>query len=410
MKNIPTFIDLFSGCGGLSLGFLKSGWKGIFAIEHSKEAFLTYKINLVESGRFNYEWPEFLSKKEHNIEDLITNYANDLKKLENKIDLIIGGPPCQGFSHAGKRNPNDPRNKMTEQYIKIVNIIKPKFLVIENVKGYNTTFRKNPDDIPYSKIVQQKLEETGYITKFNILKCAEWGVPQIRPRFILIATRKDLNFNWDPFNDLNKHRISFLIKRNLDPNQYQTVLQAIGDLETKGKKLIYCNDSSIKNYQQIKYEQPNKLSKFQALMRMDVSCNQEPNSLRLPKHRPYIIERFKKILNECPKGKCLTQELFEKYGMKKHSLIPLCPFKPAPTLTTLPDDYLHYSEPRILTVREMARLQSFPDWFEFLGSYTTGGQQRKNSCPRYTQVGNAVPPLFSEALGELIMRAINIIN
>lgn len=413
MKYFPTFIDLFAGCGGLSLGFLKAGWKGIFAIERSTEAFLTYKTNLIESDRFHYEWPKFLPKTEHHIENLIDNHTNDLKKLENKIDLIVGGPPCQGFSHAGNRNPKDPRNKMTEQYINIVNIIKPKFLVIENVKGFNTSFKKivkSQKNLPYSHIVQRKLEKAGYITKFHILKCAEWGVPQIRPRFILIAIRKDLNFNWDPFNDLNQHKISFLTERNLNPDQYQTTIQAISDLEIKSKKLIDCNDNSIKNFQQIQYKQPKKLSAFQTLMRENIQSNQAPNSLRLPKHRPYIIERFQNILNECPKGNGLTPQLREKYGMKKHSLTPLCPFKPSPTITTLPDDYLHYSEPRILTVREMARLQSFPDWFEFLGQYTTGGKQRKNSCPRYTQVGNAVPPLLSEALGELIMRAIKRMN
>lgn len=413
MQHPPTFIDLFSGCGGLSLGFLNAGWKGLFAIERSEEAFLTYKTNLIENNRFNYEWPNFLPKTEHNIEDLIDNYTNKLKELENKIDLIVGGPPCQGFSHAGNRNPKDPRNKMTEQYINIVNLIKPKFLVIENVKGFNTSFKKtikkHPSS-PYSQTVQRKLKKAGYITEFRILKCVDWGVPQIRPRFILIATRKDLNLSWNPFDDLNHNKISFLTQRNLDPNLPQTTIQAISDLEVKNKKLIDCNDSSVKNFQQIQYKKPKKLSAFQTLMRKDMPNNQAPDSLRLPKHKPHITERFQRILDECPKGNGLSPQLRENYGIKKHSITPLCPNKPAPTITTLPDDYLHYSEARILTVREMARLQSFPDWFEFLGLYTTGGKRRKNSCPRYTQVGNAVPPLFGEALGELIMRAIKQIN
>ncbi|MDC0664367.1 DNA cytosine methyltransferase [Marinobacter sp. SS21] len=130
-----------------------------------------------------------------------------------------------------------------------------------------------------------------------------------------------------------------------------------------------------------------------------------PNSLRLPRHRPQVTERFERILRECPKGKCLTQEQRDRYGIKKHSITPLCPDRPSATMTTLPDDYLHYCEPRILTVREMARIQSFPDWFEFLGQYTTGGSFRTKSCPRYTQVGNAVPPLLGEALGELVIGA-----
>jgi DNA (cytosine-5)-methyltransferase 1 len=91
-----------------------------------------------------------------------------------------------------------------------------------------------------------------------------------------------------------------------------------------------------------------------------------------------------------------------RFGIKKHSVVPLHPHRPSHTLTTLPDDFIHYSEPRILTVRECARLQSFPDWYAFKGKYTTGGHRRKRECPRYTQVGNAVPPLVAELLGNIV--------
>jgi len=93
--------------------------------------------------------------------------------------------------------------------------------------------------------------------------------------------------------------------------------------------------------------------------------------------------------------------------MLKHRTLPMSPIMPAPTLTTLPDDVLHYSEPRILTVREYARLQSFPDWFQFKGKYTTGGDRRKKDCPRYTQVGNAVPPLLAEGVAHALMTILN---
>jgi DNA (cytosine-5)-methyltransferase 1 len=89
----------------------------------------------------------------------------------------------------------------------------------------------------------------------------------------------------------------------------------------------------------------------------------------------------------------------EQYGLKKHRIYPMSGSEPAPTITTLPDDVLHYSEPRILTVRESARLQSFPDWFQFRGKFTTGGVLRTKECPRYTQVGNAVPPYLARAIG-----------
>jgi DNA (cytosine-5)-methyltransferase 1 len=127
-----------------------------------------------------------------------------------------------------------------------------------------------------------------------------------------------------------------------------------------------------------------------------------PNSLRLANHRDEIRERFAKILATCRRGVQLSNADRKRIGIKKHCTVPLDPSKPSHTLTTLPDDILHYSEPRILTVREYARLQSFPDWYEFNGKYTTGGELRIRECPRYTQVGNAVPPFLAECLGVLL--------
>src|SRR5690606_34855939 len=104
-------------------------------------------------------------------------------------------------------------------------------------------------------------------------------------------------------------------------------------------------------------------------------------------------------LKECPRGVRMNEAHREQYSTRKHRIHPMDAWEPAPTITTLPDDVLHYSEPRILTVRESARLQSFPDWFQFRGKFTTGGDRRTKECPRYTQVGNAVPPLLARAIG-----------
>jgi DNA (cytosine-5)-methyltransferase 1 len=131
-----------------------------------------------------------------------------------------------------------------------------------------------------------------------------------------------------------------------------------------------------------------------------------PNSLRLPKHKGATSSRFALIRSTSSDGKNLSREQREALGLRKHTIIPLAADQPSSTVTTLPDDMIHYAEPRILTVREMARLQSFPDWFEFHGKYTTGGAQRKFDCPRYTQVGNAVPPLLAEALGQAMKTAL----
>ena len=138
------------------------------------------------------------------------------------------------------------------------------------------------------------------------------------------------------------------------------------------------------------------------------------DSMRLAHHREDVRDRFQEILAVTAttgrRGVNLSSEDRERFGMLKLRTVPMSPTQPAPTLTTLPDDILHYSDPRILTVREYARLQSFPDWFTFHGKYTTGGNRRKVECPRYTQVGNAVPPLLAQAIGAGILGAWKSLN
>ncbi|MCG9738765.1 DNA cytosine methyltransferase [Shewanella insulae] len=399
-----TYIDLFAGCGGLSLGLVNAGWKGVFAIEKSKDAFATLKHNLVDRG--HYAWPSWLPQQEHGIEELLSKHKSELKALSGSVDLIAGGPPCQGFSPAGRRNPDDPRNKMAEHYVEVVKLVKPKYLLLENVKGFNSPFEKEKGKgaIPYSQIVKQRLESLGYRVFFEVIKSSQWGVPQLRPRFILIAIREDIfqEAPIDPFEELHRSRPDFLQRKGLSSTKPITVREAISDLEHKGKTLVDATDSPIKGFKQVSYKQPKHLNNYLALMRDGVSEVDSPCGLRIPRHSEVVVERFKRILKECPKGTSLSKERREAYGTKKHALTPLDGESPSATVTTLPDDILHYSEPRILTVREMARLQSFPDYYAFKGPYTTGGALRKQSCPKYTQVGNAVPPLLGEALGTML--------
>jgi len=406
MPNPPTFIDLFAGCGGLSLGLLQAGWKGVFAIERSPDAFSSLRHNLVDSSRFNYDWPEWLPKTDHDIEVFLSDYKKNLTDLRGNVDLIAGGPPCQGFSPAGKRDPNDPRNRLAEKYIEVVNIVRPKFLLMENVRGFNSPFSKAVGEEasePYSEIVKARLDEIGYEVEFRVIKSSDYGVPQLRPRFILIAHRKDLKIEEPPFQRLVKRRQGFLRSRGLPTEKAVTVRQAICDLEVSGKYMIDATDSTVRGFKQIDYNSgPAQSSSFIRLMRNEVGRGYVPNSLRLPRHRIEIKERFTTILSECARGRSLSSEDRERYGIKKHAITPLDPNRPSATITTLPDDILHYSEPRILTAREMARIQSFPDWFTFCGPYTTGGKRRKLTCPRYTQVGNAVPPLLGSALAETL--------
>lgn len=398
-----TFIDLFAGCGGLSLGLIKSGWKGVFAVEKTPDAFKTLKHNLI-TKRKKFDWPDWLPRTEMTTSHLLNNYSTQLNDLRGKIDLIAGGPPCQGFSFAGRRNSDDPRNRLTEEYIELVNIVRPKYLLLENVRGFKAAF-KGTNEPPYSEVVKRTLRELdwgGYTVFSSMLNASKFGVPQPRARFIMIAVRNDLVSadTGNPFADIDTYAQNYRNSKNLNGHQI-TVSEAISDLETQNSILVDSIDTS--GFKQINYQAPNNLSDYQKLMRKNLNKDYKPNSLRLARHKEETLHKFNVVLKTCTKGKSLSKKDRERLGSKKQCFTPLHPDEIAKTVTTMPDDLLHYSEPRILTVRENARLQSFPDWFEFQGKYTTGGARRKEECPRYTQVGNAVPPLMAEALGNLIL-------
>lgn len=422
VKYQPTFIDIFSGCGGISLGLMSAGWKGLFAVEKNRDAFSTiyHNLNGHMGEQYRFSWPQWLPKDHMSVSDIVSDYAEELTSLRGTVDLLTGGPPCQGFSTAGRRNPNDPRNKLAEEYIRVVELVQPKFLLIENVHGFDMPFSDsktknsskektgNFEDEAYSQIVKKRLEALGYKVFHRMITCADFGVPQLRKRFIMLSIKDDspvlLQLNGrDPLQMLEESAPEFRHKKGLPKTGYIAVSDAISDLELHQRGLIACTDSDVKGFHQIEYKEPPKLTKYQKLMRAGMSYR-APNSLRLPRHKESTIEKFERIQSNCVLGKCLTRDNRADLGICKHSITPLHPKLPSVTVTTLPDDILHYSEPRILTVRENARLQSFPDWFEFQGKYTTGGKERKNQCPRYTQVGNAVPPLLSEAIGLLLFR------
>jgi DNA (cytosine-5)-methyltransferase 1 len=400
-----TYIDLFSGCGGFSLGLGNAGWKGIFAVEKDPMAFDTFRHNLIDGDKYNhFDWPDWLPKQATTIQEILKNYPKQLSNLKGKVDLIAGGPPCQGFSLAGRRNASDPRNQLSEQYIKMVKIVSPKYLVLENVRGFNATFRDSKgkaEKQPYSMVVKAKLEKLGYKVFTDYVHSEKYGVPQKRTRFIMIGIRKDIyKLDVDPFVVLESLRHNFLKKKKL-PKTPISVKAAISDLEHIGANKVYHSGSENTGFKKLDYVLPDKLTTFQRAMRKGLNGS-KPNGLRIARHRYTTVEKFKYIQQICRPGLGLTNEQKAVIGMKKQVISVLDPAKPSRTLTTLPDDLLHYSEPRILTVRENARIQSFPDDFKFQGKYTTGGKKRTQECPRYTQVGNAVPPFLGEILGGLI--------
>lgn len=407
----PRFVDLFAGCGGLSLGLMSAGWNGLFAVEQDSIAFDTLKHNLVEGqprSPLRYTWPEWLEKSPAEISQFIKRHKANLVGLRGQIDLVAGGPPCQGFSFAGRRKSNDPRNGLFKHYVKLVKLLEPPFVLLENVKGISVAFRKATKgkkskgrvQEPFSDRIRRSLERAGYVVFTRLVRGTDVGVPQFRPRYILLAVRRDQlkgRQAFDPFKGFDERCKKFLEQKGLPTDRPVTVSQAISDLRTKNRTLIECEDSS--GFKQIKYKHPE--TAYQRLLHGKLNGT-APNSLRLARHTDEVKKRFKKILRTCRHGVQLSAADRKRLGLKKHCLVPLDGNEPSHTLTTLPDDFVHYSEPRILTVREYARLQSFPDWYDFLGKYTTGGHRRLRECPRYTQAGNAVPPFLGELVATLI--------
>ncbi|WP_207691408.1 DNA cytosine methyltransferase [Desulfonema limicola] len=400
MKKKYTYIDLFAGCGGLSLGLLNSGWTGVFAIEKNCDAFETLDYNLIKKKE-HYEWPTWLPKKNHDINQVLNNNRKNLIKLKGKIDLVAGGPPCQGFSYAGRRKENDERNKLIDSYLNFIELVKPKFIFFENVKGFTLEFKNNNEiGKNYSFDVIKKLCDLGYNIHGRLIDFSKYGVPQRRTRFILVGVQKEFDKSDDMpklfFEILEKNKFDFLKNKGL--TDFVTLEEAISDLlEENGT--ASCPDSI--GFKSAKYS--NAKTSFQKYLRDGILKESIPDSHRLVNHSQEIKKRFQYAIdNNLGPKEYRTHFNLSKTGTKK-----LSADDPAPTLTTLPDDYIHYQEPRVFTVREFARIQSFPDWYEFKGRYTTGGKLRVKQVPRYTQVGNAVPPLFAEIVGQSFKEIIN---
>ena len=196
MNKHHTFIDLFAGCGGLSLGAAKAGFIGKLAIEYQENAFNTLQYNLINSKRdkirsksnvLNFNWPEEIEQKNYDINTFIKDHGEYLKGLRGEIDLIVGGPPCQGFSNAGKRKEKDPRNQLYKSYLSFVKLVEPKILLIENVAGIASKFSKTSKS--YKDNIISKLKK-DYHVDGQLLTSNIFGVPQKRKRYIIIGFKK----------------------------------------------------------------------------------------------------------------------------------------------------------------------------------------------------------------------------
>ena len=377
----------------------------MFAIEKDRFAFETLNANFPpEGGRWSYDWPAVIERKPWDIDELLRQRASALEGLAGQVDLLAGGPPCQGFSLAGRRRKSDPRNALVNAYVKLVGVLRPRLILLENVRGFTVDFR--PDSagatINFASEVEEQLKR-DYDVATTMLRASDFGVPQARPRFMLVGASKKMECSEGVeqfFQALRCEAVRFLHERGLSCRS--TSKDAISDLEVTRNGTVPSKDTP--GFEAIGYRGPR--TAYQQAMRK--GFDKPPSDTRLARHREYIRNRFEEIIkasqDEGRLNVTVSAETKSAHGIKKAAIRVLDPLRAAPTVTSLPEDLIHYSEPRTLTVRENARLQSFPDWFAFRGNYTTGGDRRAKEVPRFTQVANAVPPLLAEQLGEQLMK------
>ena len=295
------FIDLFSGCGGLSLGLMNAGWHGLFAIEQSPDAFKTLMHNLVEGrehnvGKPRFDWPSWLEKEPHEVAGFVRTQRRRLGKMRGEVQLVAGGPPCQGFSFLGRRTGKDPRNELFKHHLEVVDIMQPELVLMENVQGIDTAFGAGKKPLKkqrvkprksYASRIRETLEEHGYEVQQHVLKAVDFGVPQFRPRYFTLGIRKDLLRGIgepDLQEVLAEMRNEFLGQRGLPVRRPVTVSDAISDLTTVGKRLVECVDNeSPLGFKEIVYQGPE--TRYQKLMHADMN-GRALNSLRLVNHRP----------------------------------------------------------------------------------------------------------------------------
>ncbi|WP_300347707.1 DNA cytosine methyltransferase [Clostridium sp.] len=350
-------IDLFSGCGGISLGFHNTGKVDIVgAIDFDKSACKTYKYNFQSANVINGD-----------INNILVNETG----FEN-IDIIVGGPPCQGFSGLNRWNKeleNDPRNKLFFQFLRFVSELKPKAILIENVRQILTSkngFAK--------KNICEMLDDMGYNTSYEVLNAADYGVPQNRQRAFFIGIKKELG-EFD-FGKMIKH-----YKKKVT---IEEAISDIAEIEEQAK-----TDLNGYNYVLGKAK-----SDYQEMMR---------NGNILNNHLIYYpTESVQTKIKYVPEGgnwKNVPEELFKSKRNNRHSnyLKRLDSKSQSITIDTGHNVYFHPKFNRVPTIRESARIQSFPDSFLFIG----------NKGEQFRQVGNAVPPLLAQALAEGIMEVLN---
>ena len=351
---MPNIVSLFSGGGGLDLGFINAGYKILWAIDNNENAVKTYKKNIGDHIK---------------CADITTVGMQDI----SHADVVIGGPPCQSFSLAGMRDVEDARGKLVWQYMRILKEVQPKAFVFENVTGLLSA--KNSSGEKIVDQLKKAFKEIGYNVEMQVMNAADYGVPQRRRRVIIVG--------------LKKGNYSFPAPTHGDPGKglirYISVKQALDDLGVpvdEENRVVEYRCPPQNGYQQAMRSRDEVTEHFMPRMsELDkyICSHVKPggNYNDIPKEVP--SERIRRLQREGGHTTC--------YGR-------MLPDEPSYTINTYFNRpnvgcNIHYSQDRLITVREALRLQSFPDSYEII----SGSKQGKNLI-----VGNAVPPLLAEVI------------
>lgn len=377
-----TAIDLFAGAGGLSYGFEMAGFDIKLAIEKDAWAAETYEANHTNKNIL--------------VADIYTLDNTFFAKYSGKIDVIMGGPPCQGFSIAAsnRRKADDCRNELYREFLRVVEVVRPKIVLIENVKeimGY-----KLPDRTKIVDDIKTFLVEYGYVCDYNVLNCRNYGVPQDRRRFFFLAVRGDIS------------REEFKLEELMLQFTYPeiTFAQATSDLPVVRPHQY--PEGAVQSYTM------DAQNDFQRFLRRN--CTLLHNHIPM-QHTPKTIQKF--IFLQSEQGQQLPDELRPRVRgnvdtisnasySQNHRIID--GQKVSPTITaSFYSSFIHPTQPRNITVREAARIQTFPDSFVFKGKKTTLSKKllakkgifEELHLDQFNQVGNAVPPLMAEHLAQI---------
>lgn len=361
------FADIFCGGGGMSLGLINAGFVDTIAVDIWEVA----KLNYTSYHKFNSTKFLQLDLYKESDKNLLTQ-----ELLSNKIDLLAGGPPCQGFSTLGKREGEDTRNQLVETYLKLATVVKPKMIIMENVPAMQSM--KHESGVKYPEYAKQFLHENGYHADTILLDGCQVGLAQTRKRLFLIGINKEYVEGIDNFKKILDETINHLAPSN----DYSTIREYIYDLprleNNEGEEVMVVDGMTIYNHNVFKYQEET-LKRIKAVPYggglQDIPDSLLSNHLKKMKSGGYGSGGFVKNLYgrlewDKPSGTIVA-------GIKK--------------ITS--GRFFHPENDRLLTVREAARLQSFPDDYRVYGSLVD----------QYTIIGNAVPPKFSELIGKVLI-------